>query len=264
MMHARIIIALFGARRMIGLALAAGLMAAAPSQAARLCVGDCNDDGRVSVNELVLGVNIASDLLPIEECPIFDANFNDVLTIDEIIQGVNNGLDGCPESVCGDGFVDLDGGETCDDGNTDEGCGDTCPSNCRIELCTPTAARVTVDVNFSTDVPELLLVGLTPFVRYPDGVVEIPGRADDASVLARVTSQTFSITPNDQNYGLCSVLLDPTFAGVEPGTAITVEFDLCEGASMPTADQFSCGVEDAADVNLTPVTGDVSCSIVVR
>ena len=36
--------------------------------AAGACVGDCNDNGAVSINELVLGVNIASDLAPLDEC----------------------------------------------------------------------------------------------------------------------------------------------------------------------------------------------------
>lgn len=246
------------------LALVAALVAATPSQAARPCIGDCNNDKRVAVSELVVGVNIAGDLQTLDECPIFDANGDDTIAIDELIQGVNNGLAGCPESFCGDGYVDLAEGETCDDGNAAEGCGETCPANCRIAPCDPSGATLTVDVNFSTDVPSLLLAGLTPFLRYPDGVVGIPGRDAEPSVVARVTSESFSVTPNDQNYGLCSVLLDPTFGGVPPGTAITVAFDLCAGATAPSADAFTCTVEDAADVGLNPVSQDVTCSVTIR
>ena len=51
--------------------------------------------------------------------------------------------------VCGDGIVNLAGGETCDDGNTLDG--DGCPSNCRIEACAgPAQGRLTVRAQFAT------------------------------------------------------------------------------------------------------------------
>jgi hypothetical protein len=60
------------------------------------CVGDCNRDGAVTVDELVLGVNIALGNAEIEQCRAFDANGDGLITVDELIQGVNNALDGCP------------------------------------------------------------------------------------------------------------------------------------------------------------------------
>ena len=38
------------------------------------CVGDCNGNGTVTVNELIVGVNIALGNQPASTCPAFDVN----------------------------------------------------------------------------------------------------------------------------------------------------------------------------------------------
>ena len=163
--------------------------------------------------------------------------------------------------VCGDGIVNLAGGETCDDGNTLDG--DSCPSNCRIASCgLPGDQSVTASVQFST-APTTLLSGMTVLVEYPEGAVGILGSNDDAAVQSRVASSTFSLTPNDLNYALRAVLIDPTFAGVSAGTALTIQFDVCQGAQLPAADAFACTVVDATDVTLMPATASTSCSVVL-
>ncbi len=70
--------------------------AATVSVAAPVCIGDCNADGMVTVDELLIAVNIALDNLPIESCPAFDANADRTVTVNEILAGVNNALNGCP------------------------------------------------------------------------------------------------------------------------------------------------------------------------
>jgi len=55
-------------------------------------VGDCNGDGRVSIAELVRGVNIALGRLPIEDCPAFDSNNDGMVSINELIQAINDAL----------------------------------------------------------------------------------------------------------------------------------------------------------------------------
>lgn len=62
-----------------------------------VCVGDCDGDGQVRINEVITGVNIGLDQLPLAACPSFDANDNGAVAINEVITGVNNGLTGCPE-----------------------------------------------------------------------------------------------------------------------------------------------------------------------
>jgi hypothetical protein len=61
-----------------------------------LCVGDCNEDGKVTVNELITGVNIALGTLPLDQCPFFDQDESLDVTVPELIQAVNNALKGCP------------------------------------------------------------------------------------------------------------------------------------------------------------------------
>ena len=59
------------------------------------CVGDCNVDEAVTVDELVVGINIALGNTPIDQCTSFDVNFDGVVTVDELIAAVNDALGGC-------------------------------------------------------------------------------------------------------------------------------------------------------------------------
>ena len=59
-----------------------------------VCIGDCNNDGAVSVDELILGVYIALGVQPVTACSAF-ANSEGVVDIVQLIEGVNNGLHGC-------------------------------------------------------------------------------------------------------------------------------------------------------------------------
>ena len=59
------------------------------------CVGDCNGDGTVRVNELVRGVNIALGNLAPFTCPAVDRNGDDDVEIFELLNAVNNALGGC-------------------------------------------------------------------------------------------------------------------------------------------------------------------------
>ncbi len=61
-----------------------------------LCVGDCSGDGVVSVNEIIVGVNIALGNLLLERCPGFDCNGRGQLAIDCLVAAVNASLNGCP------------------------------------------------------------------------------------------------------------------------------------------------------------------------
>lgn len=79
--------------------LAAGLVAAVcsigPAAArAAACVGDCSGDGKVTVDELVCGVNIALGASPAGDCPGFDRGDGRV-TVDDLVVGVNHALANC-------------------------------------------------------------------------------------------------------------------------------------------------------------------------
>lgn len=69
------------------------------------CAGDCNGDGRVAVNEVVLGVNIGLSSLSLSACPAIDADGNLEVSIDELVRAVLNGLEGCPQTAQRSAFV---------------------------------------------------------------------------------------------------------------------------------------------------------------
>jgi hypothetical protein len=61
------------------------------------CVGDCGNDGKVTQADLVIGTGIDLETTPYEECPQFDRDHNNAVTVDEIVQGINNfALPVCP------------------------------------------------------------------------------------------------------------------------------------------------------------------------
>jgi len=60
-----------------------------------VCVGDCNSDGSVAINELITGVNIALGSSPLSACPSIDADDDGEVGINELITAVNNALNGC-------------------------------------------------------------------------------------------------------------------------------------------------------------------------
>lgn len=84
-------------RRLAVLMLVASVAARSGDAAAQTCVGDCNGDGAVQINELILGVNIALNVLDISECPSLDDGQGTV-TVNRLIAAVNSALCNC--GVC--------------------------------------------------------------------------------------------------------------------------------------------------------------------
>jgi hypothetical protein len=60
------------------------------------CLGDCDADGSVTVNELIKMVNVALGTSDVTACRAGDGDKDDTITINEIIAAVNNALNGCP------------------------------------------------------------------------------------------------------------------------------------------------------------------------
>jgi cysteine-rich repeat protein len=271
----------------IALALLFGLARSAEAQ----CVGDCNGDGTVAINELITGVNIALGSTAISSCPSVDGNRDGTVAINELIAAVNDALNGCtaatptatatpaptesvtpvptspicamPSTACGDGFPDvLSKTETCDDGNTVDD--DGCPSNCCVRACTLTQTRpLRVNVNFAATNPEVFLTSLNLFIRYPDGTLDVPGTNDDPAVVASVSSDLFAVTPRDFNYGLNLLLEDPTLLGYSDGTGATITFGVCDQAAQaPPLSNITCTVREGGDANFTVIPGDeIRCTL---
>ena len=77
----------------LGACALAGVVAGSSARA-QVCVGDCNGNGVVAINELVIGVNIDLGLQPVSACPAF-ANSQNMVDIAQLVKGVNNALNGC-------------------------------------------------------------------------------------------------------------------------------------------------------------------------
>jgi hypothetical protein len=91
------------------------------------CVGDCSQDGRVTIDELVRGVNLALGAA-IGACPAFDSNGDGLVTVEELVRAVNSALNGCMmegfvagESPAGLLVSDLGGDEVPDIAVANEG-----------------------------------------------------------------------------------------------------------------------------------------------
>ena len=55
--------------------------------------GDCNGDGKVTIDELILGVNISLEACSRStDCPAFDTDVSGGVSIDELIAAVNAAL----------------------------------------------------------------------------------------------------------------------------------------------------------------------------
>src|SRR5215468_6171464 len=78
----------------------ASALAAAPvSGAAVGCVGDCDGDDRVTIDEIVTGVNVALGSLSLDRCRSFDCDGNGEVTVDCLIRAVIGALNGCAPPV---------------------------------------------------------------------------------------------------------------------------------------------------------------------
>lgn len=84
--------ALAGAALAVLLAAAGGVPAGAQQ---RPCIGDCNGNRQVTIDELIRGVAIGLGSQEVASCLSFDRNEDAAVTIDELIAGVNSALRGC-------------------------------------------------------------------------------------------------------------------------------------------------------------------------
>ena len=109
-----------------------------------VCVGDCNGDLAVAINELILCVNIVLGNADVDACPACDSNMDGIVGIADLVAAVGNSLGSCDvdgDLLCGDRVVDE--GEDCDDGGICVGgtpplAGCNSAADCAAgEVCTP-------------------------------------------------------------------------------------------------------------------------------
>lgn len=66
------------------------------SVAAGFCVGDCNANHVVTVDELLTGVKVALGGAALSKCTKIDASQDGAVTVEELVAAVNNAVHGCP------------------------------------------------------------------------------------------------------------------------------------------------------------------------
>ena len=59
------------------------------------CVGDCDGDGQVTVDEIITLIDVALGSAAITQCEPGDSNHDGHISIDEILTAVENALNGC-------------------------------------------------------------------------------------------------------------------------------------------------------------------------
>ena len=64
-----------------------------------MCVGDCQGDGQVSIDDLITGVDIVLGTQPLSACPAMDVDQSGTVTIADLIRAVASALDGCAPTV---------------------------------------------------------------------------------------------------------------------------------------------------------------------
>jgi hypothetical protein len=59
------------------------------------CVGACTNPGTVTISDLAIVAQIAAGQLPLSACPSADPDHNGIVTLAELMQAVNNAINGC-------------------------------------------------------------------------------------------------------------------------------------------------------------------------
>jgi DNA-binding beta-propeller fold protein YncE len=68
---------------------------ATPPRLAQACLGDCNRDCVVTIDELIRGVGVGLNTAPLDQCVAFDGDFDGTVAISELVQGIGRSLNGC-------------------------------------------------------------------------------------------------------------------------------------------------------------------------
>jgi len=61
----------------------------------QVCAGDCNEDGRVAIEDLILGVNVALSRESISACLSIDGDGDGSVAVSELVRAVRSNLDDC-------------------------------------------------------------------------------------------------------------------------------------------------------------------------
>ena len=97
-------------RRRMSVLIVAGVVCAAP-RLTLACVGDCNRNASVTIDELVRGVGIVLGSATVDSCEAIDNNRDGAVAVNELVRGVGRALNGCGLGLGGEVLVSLQGNE---------------------------------------------------------------------------------------------------------------------------------------------------------
>jgi hypothetical protein len=134
------------------------------------CIGDCDSDEQVEVSELVKGVNIALGGTPAIECDPLDDNASNTVVIAEVLDGVGNAMDRCPDE--GTASVGDGGGASAG------------PVEVSLDIFDSEGLRGTTPGFAITSAHAIDLAGVNFDLLYPAGVITEPTCALDSHIPA--------------------------------------------------------------------------------
>jgi len=188
------------------------------------CGGDCGDDGAVTVDELLIMVNIALGSAPAVDCTAGDGDGDGHITIDDIVNAVANSLTRCPPTPTATATLP--------------------PTDTPTVTVTPTPTT-----NHAPIVPSLGIYRTYPgySIQLPIGVTDPDGsviqctaeNVPDGALLDE-PSGLFRWTPRDDQLGPFSVPFTCTDDGLPPLSAsgrLTLKVSPLDGCSVPACDQ---------------------------
>ncbi|HSP99055.1 MAG TPA: alpha/beta hydrolase domain-containing protein [Candidatus Dormibacteraeota bacterium] len=82
-------------RLAVAAAAIATLLGSTRMAAGQACIADCDRDGRVTVAELITGVNVLLGSAELAQCPRADCNHRGDVSVNCLVQGVNAAVAGC-------------------------------------------------------------------------------------------------------------------------------------------------------------------------
>lgn len=214
---------------------------------AQSCTGDCNDDGDVTVDEILIGVNIALGVRPFTDCLALDANDDSTVTVDEIITALNLALTGCNAAATPTPAPPT-----------------STPTDTATATPTHTASATPTNTEPPSIGPEITFFG----VARADGTIpDISGEQDGIPIYERPAPFGFLIVAEGRSgasggvLGQCNSSYDPFSPAVRPSIQILSNRNLgngnpavCDGPIVfPTG--FGCGERPPVIVPMGGIPG---------
>jgi hypothetical protein len=214
------------------------------------CFGDCNGDGEVSINELIILVNIALGSQSVSACASLSPGF--VVTISDLVRAVNNALSGCPATPTPTATLAVPTGTATATVTATVTPGG--PLGVRRFSLNPSTSQVIATLASGFTVPTTGMEGF--LVLRAGGVNPLSGTA---IITVTDTSEYLSINIPSGNQALCirpiREQLPFTAAGVIAcGGGIPLGLDLTLDHRVGEVGHCSGGAEDAE-----PCTSDTDC-----